>query len=99
VDSFQRWNQRREDAIHGRTVLLPVLVVSLHNQIGLGWEEMIETTLIDSGTLANIVHADGTVAAIPNEIESHLEQLFFSFARLFHIQHRWPYCPNHNTII
>ncbi len=37
---------------------------------------MVEAPLIDVRAPTDIVHADGTVALIPEEIEGHMEQLF-----------------------
>src|SRR5215831_6406037 len=61
-----------------------MLLVCCHSQIGLGLEIVVETPFVDICPLADVVHADSTVAVVPNQIESHLQQTFLRITNLRH---------------
>jgi hypothetical protein len=53
---------------------------------------------VDAGARADVVHADGTVAAVPNEIKSHLQQFLFGFTCLFHALPSWSEYPKRRDL-
>jgi hypothetical protein len=55
-----------------------------HSQVRLGLESVIKTALVYASLGTDIVHADGAVAAFPDQLQSCLEELTFGFAFLFH---------------
>ena len=63
-----------------------MLVIGGDDEVGFGGKEMVETALVDLGALANVIHADGTVAVVPHQVESDLEEAFLRLAGLFHRQ-------------
>jgi hypothetical protein len=60
--------------------MLPVALISGHGQFGLRFESIIETALVNLCLFADVIDADGTIAALPDHRDSGFEELSFGFA-------------------
>src|ERR1700683_372732 len=84
AEPFQRRILSGKYLIEQGTLGFPMTLKSGHGQIGFGLESVIEAALVDPGFRADVIHADGAVAALPNQLKSGFEELPFRFTFLFH---------------
>ena len=84
VEPFQRGCFRREDFFEDGLHGLPAFPVGLDGQVGFRREKMIKAAFIDPRALADVIHADRPVTAVPNQIESHFEQLLPGIGGFLH---------------
>jgi len=82
--TFQRRHLTGKGLVEQGRVGFPMALISGHGQIGLGLESVIEAALVHASLGADVIHADGTVAAFPDQLQRCLEELSFGFAFLFH---------------
>jgi hypothetical protein len=59
-----------------RLFQLPMFLIGGDDEVDLGLEEIIETTLVDPGALADLVHTHGAVAVLMDEIKRDGQQFF-----------------------
>jgi len=56
--TLERGNLGRENLVHERPLLIPMVFKGGNGQFGFGLKSIIEATLIDTGSSADVVDAD-----------------------------------------
>jgi len=73
-----------KDLIEKRALGFPMTLESGHSEIGFRFESVVKTAFVDTRLGANVVDADGAVAALPNQVHGDGKKSLFGIAFWLH---------------